>query len=494
MSNAVAGDWSQLCLHNGTNAVYAIWSATNLLTGWRVETELWPTNGTTIPTATAFSVQNLDRQSLFLRAEDWTGLDSDGDGVPDWWAWRYWGTNNVPDTNLDYSGNGYTFAQDFSNGIPPRVFGFNSVIASVDYVASNSVPVQLDAPGFPYYISVLMDDTNFDDAVWNTFASTNITLNLGSTEGWHEYWIGLRGFADEASAAVWKWTRFKLDTTPPALVITGPTNGTVDVPMIQLTGYSLEDLRRISFDITNAAGLLTNQQISVTDRHFDGRAWEFTTNTFQGYNVFLTNGGNTITVHATDMAGNVMTTNLIYTLDYSGKTNPPLVQLTWPTNGALVTGDNFTMDGQLADPTATVSASITDTNGNAKAVAGLVERSGKFWVENIPLSAGTNALTLTVVDVAGNTTITNINLVQSPLVLTIDPVADPQQLWQPTINLTGTISDATYAVWVNGVKGANNGDGTWGAQNVPVDSGGTASFTLTGYSPDEIQPDGSQGN
>jgi hypothetical protein len=71
---------------------------------------------------------------------------------------------------------------------------------------------------------------------------------------------------------------------------------------------------------------------------------------------------------------------------------------------------------------------------------------------------------------------------------------DTQQLWQPTINLTGTISDATYAVWVNGVKGTNNGDGTWGAQNVPVDNGGTASFTVTGYSPDETQPDGSHGN
>ncbi len=101
----VSNGWSYLNLHNGTNMVYAIWSTTNLLTGWQVETEVWPTNGTTIPTVTPFSVQNVNRQNLFLRAEDWTGVDSDGDGVPDWWAWLYWGTNNVPDTNLDYSGN-----------------------------------------------------------------------------------------------------------------------------------------------------------------------------------------------------------------------------------------------------------------------------------------------------------------------------------------------------------------------------------------------------
>jgi hypothetical protein len=67
-------------------------------------------------------------------------------------------------------------------------------------------------------------------------------------------------------------------------------------------------------------------------------------------------------------------------------------------------------------------------------------------------------------------------------------------LWQPTVNLTGTISDSTYAVWVNGVKGHNNGNGTWSASNVPVNSGGTASFTATAYSPSEQQPDGSYGN
>jgi hypothetical protein len=62
------------------------------------------------------------------------------------------------------------------------------------------------------------------------------------------------------------------------------------------------------------------------------------------------------------------------------------------------------------------------------------------------------------------------------------------------VNLTGTISDPTYAVWVNGVKGHNNGNGTWSANNVPVNSGGTASFVATAYAPSDQQPDGSYGN
>jgi hypothetical protein len=54
--------------------------------------------------------------------------------------------------------------------------------------------------------------------------------------------------------------------------------------------------------------------------------------------------------------------------------------------------------------------------------------------------------------------------------------------------------DPAYAVWANGVKGVNNGDGTWSVSNVPVPSGGTTSFRIQAYSPDEQQPDGSYGN
>jgi len=103
---------------------------------------------------------------------------------------------------------------------------------------------------------------------------------------------------------------------------------------------------------------------------------------------------------------------------------------------------------------------------------------------------------LTVTDAAGNATTNSFNVVQSAVTLTVDQFSpDSQlQLWQPTVNLTGTISDPTYAVWVNGVKGTNNGYGTWSANNVPVNSGGTASFTAIGYAPSEQQPDGSYGN
>ena len=39
--------------------------------------------------------------SLFVKAEDWTGVDSDGDGIPDWWIWQYFGNLAESATNLD---------------------------------------------------------------------------------------------------------------------------------------------------------------------------------------------------------------------------------------------------------------------------------------------------------------------------------------------------------------------------------------------------------
>ncbi len=497
----VSNGWSYLNLHNGTNMVYAIWGTTNLLTGWQVEMEVWPTNGTTIPTVTPFSVQNLNRQNLFLRAEDWTGVTENGNTTPDWWFWEYFGTTALLDTNLDANGN--TLLSDYQNSIDPNIINFTLVVTN-NYVNNMSAPVQLNiASGSPSYLAVSVDDTNYvADASWQTYTGTNITAYLGLTEGWHDVWIGLRGLPSKATQT-WQYKRLKLDLTPPLLVVTNPTASTVSVPRIQVQGFSPEALSSISYDLTNATGLVTNQQVLVLDQFYSTNTFEFTTNTFQAFDVLLTNGLNTFTFRATDLAGNTTTTNFSFTVDYSSKTNPPAVQIAWPQNGAQISGSNFTCRGWVSDPSATVVVQLVLTNGDTNVFVGgvytnvypgTVGRNGNFWLENLPLKAGTNTLPVIVTDVVGNTSVTNITVTQSSLVLTMNPVSPDSQLWQPTVNLTGSVSDATYAVWVNGVKGHNNGDGTWSANNVPVNTGGTANFDITGYSPSEQQPDGSFGN
>lgn len=326
--------------------------------------------------------------------------------------------------------------------------------------------------------AILVDSTNFDEAMWIPFTSMPL-VDIGTNEGTHEVWFGFRG---TNGVVYWTSDTITLDKTPPAIVITNPVFSTTSRPIIQVQGYSTEPLSSIYFDVTNAAGNLTNQQGFVTAQSFDTNNFNATTNWFQCFDVELTNGVNTITVHAADLAGNVTTTNVIITLDFSGDTNPPVITVTWPQDGAQISGTNFTLRGILDDETAQITAQMVDTNGVTNIVSGVVERNGTFWLEDLPLNAGTNLVMIMAIDVAGNVSATNLTLFQSEVTLTIDPVSD-DQLNQSAATVTGSVSDPSYDVWVNGVQTTVDGSGHWATNNVPVYGNGTATFDAIAYPP-----------
>jgi hypothetical protein len=272
------------------------------------------------------------------------------------------------------------------------------------------------------------------------------------------------------------------------LGITNPPSSTVSVPMIQLQGWADEPLSQLTFAVSNALGVVSNQTGYVIDQFYDTNQLAFTTNYFQCYDINLTNGLNTVTVHATDMAGNVTATNFNFTLDYSGATNP-IIQLTWPADGMQLCQSNFTLRGWTEDSSAQVTAQIVDTNGCTNVVIGDVERTGVLWAENIPLHEGTNLLTLMVTNSAGFSSETNISLVKNDMTLSLNSIDG--DLWLPTVNASGSISDTSAAVWVNGVQGINNGNGTWSATNVPISSSGVASFDMSAIPSGGGDPDAS---
>ena len=318
--------------------------------------------------------------------------------------------------------------------------------------------------GVPSSLAVLVNSTNFAGAAWGPYTSLpTVTL---SSNGWNDIWVGLRGRL-QTSQQTWRWRRVKLDQTPPLLVITNPLPGVTFKPMIQLQGYCPEPLASLSFDVSNAAGLFTNQPGFVVHQGYDTNTFEFTTNWFQCFDIGLTNGDNIITLRAVDLAGNVTVTNYTYTFDTSDDTNAPVVQTLWPPAGLRLCGTNFTVRGTLDDETAVVTVSGL----TPEPVAGLVERNGKFWVENLPLAAGTNAFTLAATDAAGNSNVLNLTVVQSDVELTIDPVPD-DQLYQLTVDVSGVVGDASLVVWVNGVEAEVDGSGNWTAAAVPVNEGG----------------------
>src|SRR5207248_5493242 len=129
---------------------------------------------------------------------------------------------------------------------------------------------------------------------------------------------------------------------------------------------------------------------------------------------------------------------------------------------------------QLDDFTARITGRIT-ASGQTKAVAGVVERQGRFWIEHLPLRGKTNLLELTATDAAGNSTTTNLAVIRSETEITIDPVPT-DQLWQLQVKVTGKVTPPDQRVWVNGREATVGPDGVWAAAGIALDRDGVAIF------------------
>jgi hypothetical protein len=118
-----------------------------------------------------------------------------------------------------------------------------------------------------------------------------------------------------------------------------------------------------------------------------------------------------------------------------------------------------------------------DSNNDTNTIQGLVERNGTVLAQHLPLSNGTNWLTIAATDAAGNTSTTNLTLFQSGVALTINPLTS-DQLNSSSVTVYGTVSDSTVAVYVNGIQASVNIDGTWEADGVSVKPSGLAMINV----------------
>src|SRR5262249_48684643 len=126
------------------------------------------------------------------------------------------------------------------------------------------------------------------------------------------------------------------------------------------------------------------------------------------------------------------------------------------------------------DPSASIAASFTDTNGTTT-VAGIVDRYGMFWIENIPMTAATNLFAVTAVDPWTNNASTNLTVCHSSIPLTINV---PGELYKKFTTVSGSVQPG-YNVWVNAVQATVSSNGAWSADAVPVNLRSTASFDVT---------------
>lgn len=471
----VSGGLAYLNLHNATNQVYAIWSTTNLLTSWNVETELWPTGSQT--NIFPFSVPELNRGILFFRAEDWTGVDSNGDGIPDWWIWMYFHTLDLTATNLDSQGN--TLGYDYTNHLDPNVISFLITVTN-NYVNTAYPTLPLDiSSGVPSYEAILVNDTNMADAVWQSYTGSNVVATLGA-DGSYNVSVGLRGWPTNATVT-WQSVTLVKDTVAPLLTLASPTSGVISNSPAALAGYANEALGGLAFDVSNATGIFTNQQGFLTGQFYDTNLLAFTTNWFQ-CSAYLSDGTNLITLHGTDWAGN--TASVSFTFVYFN-TNPPALTVVWPQPDLAISGSSFTVQAQVDSTATKITASIVDSSGDTNTVQGLVEKNGSAWIQNVPLNAGTNFVTITATGANGSMSITNFNVIKNDVGLVIYPLKS-YQLNQSSVSVFGEIGDPSLCVWVNGVQATVNDDGTWEADSVPVSPVGTASLSVQVYVGDPV--------
>jgi hypothetical protein len=339
--------------------------------------------------------------------------------------------------------------------------------------------------GVPFEMAVLVNDTNLANVQWQPYTSS-FTATLGPTDGDYTVRVTLRG-RDLAFPPVWDDTEITLDRVAPVVTITNPVaaNATVSKPYLQLLGHANEPLSALTGDLTNAAGTRSNLLVTVIGQDFDPEAFDFSTNYFQAFDVPLATNENFITLRATDRAGNLTVTNLTVFLDYSGATNPPVVQVTWPPAGARVSGDSFTVRGWTDDETAQIVAEVVDAAGVTNTVSGLVERNGTFWLEGLPLKPGTNTLWLTATSAAGQTTQSTLSVVQSDLALTVTSTPEGENLWDGTGWAGGTVGDASCSVSVNGVTATVDANGNWSAEAVPLYGEGMVTFAVVATRPGE---------
>ena len=474
----ISNGYAWLNLHNATDVggVYEIFSKTDLtLPSWNIEGALWPTDTNCQPFVLSINPQS---PNYFVWARDWTDITSGGNTTPEWWFWKYYGRVDLSENTMDNSGV-HTIGYDYAQGIDPNMIQF-SIESTNDYIVNTtSANLQLAiSSGNPVSYAVRVNDQT--NANWLMFTTTNLTVPIGTTDGVYTVHVGLRGLPEDAWQT-WEDYSMTLDRVAPVLTITNPVlvggTATVIKPYLQLQGFANKQLSRLSYDISNATGIFTNQPCFVTDQGFDAGKFDFTTNFFQCYDVPLATNDNWITLRVTDRAGNTTNTYFDVILDYTMATDPPIVNVIWPQDGAAVCGTNMTVRGTMSDETGTIQAQIVDGDSNTNTVAGLVERNGMFWVEDLPLGNGDNTVTVTATDAAGHMTTTNLTISQSEIPLTIDQVPMGNDLFQSTGTVYGTVNSTNYVVTVNGVQAHfNDVNGAWEADDVPINGMGTATF------------------
>lgn len=219
-----------------------------------------------------------------------------------------------------------------------------------------------------------------------------------------------------------------LDTIPPSVTVTTPVDGLyTNMTKLSVNGETSETVATVKVTSTshNAGTTLT---ATVVDQGFSLS------------DLTLLEGANSITVEATDLAGNRGTATVGVILD----TIAPQLTVIGPDDGALLNNGQITFGGSAAEPVVSVLVNGITASPDPSGTGG--------YTLPVTLVEGSNTLTITATDRAGNRSSSTIT-VNLDSTAPAAPLFDP--LTTPTRSAATTVSgkaeaNATVKLFNNG--------------------------------------------
>jgi hypothetical protein len=323
----------------------------------------------------------------------------------------------------------------------------NQNVAEVDkpvtLLASNQINVQVrGAPGGTLAVDIIGVDN--DPPVITAVASP-----AANGASWNNSPVTVAFACSDATSGV-------AICPAPATVVTEGPNQIIAGQAVDKAGNTASASVTLNIDRTapfisvaanpapNAAGW-NNSDITLTFTCFDGLSGVVSC---PGSQLVNTEGKTqSITQSVLDFAGNSASATAVISLDKT----PPVITITSPTAGAVLSTSTITVQGTVTDALSGVAA--VNCGGSIATVA------GSSFTCSQTLVPGTNSIQIQASDAAGNSvsTMTTVAYVKPPQI-TITSPANSALFNQSPINVTGTVVDPTAHVLVNGLAAPVSGN------------------------------------
>ncbi len=373
-----------------------------------------------------------------------------GDAIPSGWAVDN-GLNPL-DPNLDVEDPDNDFwnnLAEYQNGTDPNN---PSSLAPYSFTINGgadettNAQVQLGFPGLVADYVIISESITMTNGVTNSFVSPLTYALLNTNDGLHTIYMQLLKASGPLSPVFGRTV--ELDTHPPTISITTPTNGiTVSQRLINIEGFAA-DASTTNATVSDASRplLVTVNGDFVNDRDTNGLWWSAQD---------LTPGTNTFTAIATDRAGWAVT-NLVWLIyDPTLATNVPL--LTVDVTNTITVASNATtiaISGTIDDGNATIQIDVLDAIDNTitNATVGTAMIGTNWWAE-VPVVAGSNLVVVSAAN-ANSPAATNSFLItqNTNVFLEIDSPAADTDVNATNVLVVGHAStNFNASITINGV-------------------------------------------